>query len=159
MSRSSDEPEIRALRGQIGKLPEEIGPAVLIDRDMLDVGQLKTCLPQAVGDRLRRKAGPVLDAAEALLLRCRDELAVTNERGRRIAVEGIEAKNDHPFASCTVTPAVFRPTNRFLCQFQASVIMVVSSERSVDQPSNSGRASRPPLELADHRGAAQHRGT
>ena len=122
---------------QIGELPEEIGPAVLIDGDVLDVGQREICLPQAIGDRLGREAGPMLYAAESLLFCCRNELAVANERGGGIAVEGIEAENDHPFASCTVTPAVFRPTSRFLCQRQESVIMVASSERSVDQPSNS----------------------
>ena len=37
----------------------------------------------------------MLDAAEALLLGGGDEHAVAHERGREIAVEGVEAKDDH----------------------------------------------------------------
>ena len=39
----------------------------------------------------------MLDAAEAFLLGGGDELAVAHERGRRIAVEGIETEDDHWF--------------------------------------------------------------
>jgi hypothetical protein len=37
----------------------------------------------------------MLYAAEALLFRRRNKLAVADERGRGIAVEGVEAKDDH----------------------------------------------------------------
>ena len=37
----------------------------------------------------------MLHAAEPFLLRRRDKLAVADERSRRIAVEGIEAEDDH----------------------------------------------------------------
>ena len=62
---------------------------------MLHIGERDARFAQAIGDRLRGKAGPMLDAAEALLLRRRDELAVAHERGRRIAVKGVEAEDDH----------------------------------------------------------------
>ena len=52
------EPEVRALRHQIGELPEEIGPAVLIDGDVLDIGEREARFPQAIGDRLRRESQP-----------------------------------------------------------------------------------------------------
>src|SRR5262245_3437093 len=58
------ESEVRALRHQVGQLPEEIGPAVLIDRNMLNVGKGEVGFPQAVGNRLRWKASPMLHAAE-----------------------------------------------------------------------------------------------
>ena len=77
------------------QLADEIGTAVLIDRDVIDVGHRDPGLAQTECDRLRGKAGPVLDAAEALLFRGRDQFAVTNERRRRIAMETVETENDH----------------------------------------------------------------
>ena len=62
---------------------------------MLNIGERDARFPQAIGDRLGREARPMLDAAESLLLRRRDELAVADERSRGIAVEGVEAKDDH----------------------------------------------------------------
>jgi hypothetical protein len=46
------ESEVRALRHRIGKLPQEIGPAVLIDRNMLNIRKGEACFPQAVGNCL-----------------------------------------------------------------------------------------------------------
>src|SRR5262249_41806169 len=89
------ESEVRTLRHQIGKLPEEIGPAVLIDRNMLNIGKGEACFPQAVGNCLRREASPMLHAAEALLFRRSNKLAISDECGRRITVECIKAQNDH----------------------------------------------------------------
>src|SRR5262249_44093488 len=37
----------------------------------------------------------MLDAAEPLLFRGRDQFAVTNERSRRITMEAVETENDH----------------------------------------------------------------
>src|SRR5262249_32153435 len=89
------ESEVRALRHQIGQLPKEIGSAVLIDRNMLNIGKGEACFPQAVSNCLRREASPMLHAAEALLFRGSNKLAVADERGRGIAVEGIKPQNDH----------------------------------------------------------------
>jgi hypothetical protein len=54
------------------QLAEKMGAAVLIDRDVIDVGQRDASLSKTECDRLRRIAGPVFDAAKALLFRGRD---------------------------------------------------------------------------------------
>ena len=82
-------------RAPISQFPQEIGPAVLIDGDVLDIGERDARFPQTIGDRLRREAGPMLDATKSLLFRRRNERAVANERGGGIAVEGVETENDH----------------------------------------------------------------
>src|SRR5262249_54925323 len=87
--------DIGALCHQIGQLSKEIGAAVLVDRGMLNIRESKACFPQTIGDRLAREAGPMLYAAEPLLFYSRDELAVADECSRGIAVEGVEAEDDH----------------------------------------------------------------
>src|SRR5262245_2538294 len=62
---------------------------------MINVGEREPRLAQAVGDGLRRESGPVLDAPEALLFRRCDENALAHNRCRGIAVEGVEAQDDH----------------------------------------------------------------
>src|SRR5262249_56740759 len=93
---------------RIGQLPEQIGPTVLIDSDVPDIGEPDARFAHAVGDRLRREAGPMLDAAESLFLCCRNERAVANNRRSRIAVEGIDSKNDHR-SGPYLRPASFPP--------------------------------------------------
>ena len=66
------------LRHQIGKLSEEIGPVVLVDRDMLDVGKGNARFVQAIGYRLGWETGPVLHAAKPFLFRGGDKLTVAN---------------------------------------------------------------------------------
>src|ERR1035437_642801 len=88
--------EIRPMDEEIADLPQQIGPDVLIDRDMLDIGQRETRFPQAIGDGLRWKASPMLDPGEPFLFRRCHKLAITNNRRCRIAVEGIQAEYDHP---------------------------------------------------------------
>ena len=73
-SRLSTRPRSGRCDQQVAELAQQIGATVLIDRDMIDVGERDACLAQAIGDRLRGKARPMLDAAEALLLGGRDEL-------------------------------------------------------------------------------------
>ena len=75
-----------------------IGAAVLVDGDMVHVGEAEARLAQAICDRLRGETRPVLDAAKALLLGGGDELAVAHQSSRRVAVEGVKAEDDH--ASC-----------------------------------------------------------
>jgi hypothetical protein len=77
------------LRQKIYNLTQELGPIVLIERNMVHIRQPHTCLAQTIGDSLRRKSGPMLDAAEALFLCGCDELTVTHKCGRGISVEGI----------------------------------------------------------------------
>ncbi len=81
---------------QIGDLAHAVGAAVLIDRDMVDIGEAQPGFAQAVGDGLRGKPRPMLDAAKALLFGGRHQFAVPHQRRRGIAVEGIEAEDDHP---------------------------------------------------------------
>ena len=68
----------------------------------------------------------MLDAAEALLFRRRDELAVADERGRRIAVEGVEAENDQSFACCKRRRLLCSGvrTGGLLCRCQASMVLI-----------------------------------
>src|SRR5262245_37741336 len=87
--------DVGTLCHQIGQLSKEIGSAVLVDRDMLDFRESKACFPQAISDRLAREASPMLNAAEPLLFCGRDELAVADECSRGIAVESVEAEDDH----------------------------------------------------------------
>src|SRR5437763_12673868 len=79
----------------VGQLPEQIGPVVLINGDVLDIGQSEAGFTQTVSDRLRRKAGPMLDATKSLLFCRRNKRTVADQRGRGIAVECVEAENDH----------------------------------------------------------------
>src|SRR5687767_6338650 len=76
-----------------------MGPAVLIDCNILNVGKPKSGFLQAVGDCLRRKTSPMLDAPEAFLFGCSNELAVTDERSGGITVIGVKAENDHACAA------------------------------------------------------------
>src|SRR5687767_8900468 len=70
-----DEREIRTGEQQIGQLAKEIGAIVLVDGHVLDVTQRHARFSQTIRDRLRWKAGPMLDAAEPLLLCRRNERA------------------------------------------------------------------------------------
>ena len=88
--------DVRALDQEIANLAHKIGATVLIERDVIHIREPDTCLAQAIGDGLRGKPGPMLDAAEALLLGGRDQLAVAHERRRGIGMKGIEAENNHP---------------------------------------------------------------
>ena len=86
---------------QIAKLTDEVGPAVLIDRDVVNVTQSNSRLTQTILNRLNREPGPVLHPAKALLLSGGDQLAVPHERCCGIRVEGVESENDQvgPFFS------------------------------------------------------------
>src|SRR5262249_34672349 len=86
---------IRTLRQYVVQLADEIGTAVLIDCNVIDVRQRDTGLGETKCDRLQGKAGPVFDAAEPLLFSSRDQFAVANECCRRIAVKTVEPENDH----------------------------------------------------------------
>jgi hypothetical protein len=92
-----NEREVWTLGQYVGHLPEQIGPVVLINGDVLDIGEPEARFAQAVGDRVRREAGPMLQAAKSLLFRRRNERAVAHQGGRRIGVECIEAEDDHLF--------------------------------------------------------------
>jgi hypothetical protein len=61
---------------------------------MVHIRELHTCLTQTISDSLRRKSCPMLDAAEALFLSGRDQLAVAHKCSRGIGVEGIKTEDD-----------------------------------------------------------------
>lgn len=46
-------------------------------------------------NRLRRKAGDMLDAAEALFLESRDQHAVAQHGGRNVSVVAVETDDQH----------------------------------------------------------------
>src|SRR6266567_288647 len=58
----------QAMAEDITDLAQQIEAAVLVERDVVHIGQLDARLAQAIGDRLCGKAGPMLDTAKALLL-------------------------------------------------------------------------------------------
>ncbi len=80
---------------QVADLAQQMRTAVLVDCDVVDVGEAHAGLAQAIGDGLGGKAGPVLDAAEALLLGGGDQHAVAQDRRGRVAVECVEPEDDH----------------------------------------------------------------
>src|SRR5215471_13964919 len=49
---------------KIGDLAPAVSAAVLVDRNMMYIGQAQPCFVQAIGDRLRGKPGPMLDPAK-----------------------------------------------------------------------------------------------
>src|SRR5262245_44508594 len=67
------EVEVGSTRDEIRNLAPEIGPTVLVESNVIYIGQLYTGFPQAVGHSLRRKSGPMLDTPEALFLGRRDQ--------------------------------------------------------------------------------------
>ena len=73
----------------------EIGPAVLIDGDMLDITKSNTGFSKTIGNRVRGKAGPMLHPTKSFLFRCRHKLAVAYQCCRGIAMECIKTKDNH----------------------------------------------------------------
>ena len=90
-----DQREIRPMAQQIAELAKEVGPAVLIDGDVVHIAQIHLGLAQAICDSLRWKTCPMLHAAKAFLLGGSDQLAVTHDRRCRVAVEGVKTKDNH----------------------------------------------------------------
>ena len=106
--------EIRALRQHVGELLPQVGLRILVDGHVLDLRQSDPGLGEAVADGLARKARPVLDAAEALLLGRRDDLAIADEAGGGIAVERVDAEDrghPTPFA-CAAGMETDQPVSR-----------------------------------------------
>src|SRR5262249_35793250 len=85
----------RPLRQKIYNLAHELRTIILIEGDMVHIGELHACLTQAISSSLRRKSCPMLDAAEPFLLGSRDKSAVAQKRSGGIGVKGVETKDDH----------------------------------------------------------------
>jgi len=63
---------------------------------VIDVGERDTTgFSQTIGDGLRRKARPMLDAAESLLFDRGHQNSISNEGSRGVAMECIETEDDH----------------------------------------------------------------
>src|SRR5437016_4083654 len=80
---------------RIADLAQTLGAAILVDRDVIEIGEAQACFTQAIGNRFRRKPCPMLDAAKPLLFGRRHQYAIPHQRRRGIAVKGIEAKDDY----------------------------------------------------------------
>src|SRR5262245_9122962 len=72
-----------------------VGAAVLVDGDVGDILQVGAGFCEAPLDRLRWKARPMLDTAEALFPRRRDQLAIGDNAGGGIGMEGVQAEYEH----------------------------------------------------------------
>jgi hypothetical protein len=64
-------------------------------REYVDVRSLDASHREAGTNGLRRKARPVFDAPKTLLFNGGDERTVAHERGRDIAMVGIDAQDVH----------------------------------------------------------------
>ncbi len=71
----------------------QVGRGLAPDGDVVDVGQAQSAVVQDEADRFAGKAGPVLDAPDALLLDGRDELSVDDQRGGRVPVVGVDPQD------------------------------------------------------------------
>ena len=84
--------------GEIG-LQEalELQERLVVERDMVDLGQRQPAFRQAVAHRLVRKAAVMLDPGEALLLRRRDDPAVHHQGGRAVVIKSRHTEYTHSF--------------------------------------------------------------
>ena len=79
---------------QIAKFANNVSSAILINRDVIHIIQIHSCLTQAITNRLHRKASPMLDTAKALLLGRSNERTVPQKCRRRICVERVESEDN-----------------------------------------------------------------
>src|SRR5579885_1402817 len=92
------ESRVRPLAERIGELAPEVRAGIAVDRDVGDVPELDARLGKAIADRELRKARPMLDPPEPLLLRRRHQHAIPEDAGGRIRVIGVDAEYVHPCA-------------------------------------------------------------
>ena len=127
--------EVRPLLQDVAELPQLVGAAVLVDRDMVDVAQARAGFREAIGDRLRGKAGPVLDAPEPFLLGGGDQHAVADQARRGVGVERVDAENDH------------------LGSWRISVSYSATNASAIRGQPYSAASARPAAPIASQRGA------
>ena len=87
------QPEVRALQQRVGTRASQVGTGVLVDRDMVHLGQRDAALLEATADRFGGKAGPVLDAPEAFFLGGGDDHPIPQQAGGGVAVESVPVSN------------------------------------------------------------------
>jgi hypothetical protein len=72
-----------------------MGSGVARDGEKVDVRRVDTSDVETGADRLLREARPVFDAPKTLLFNGGYEVAVAHERGRDVAVVGVDAQDVH----------------------------------------------------------------
>src|SRR5262249_1097420 len=72
----AEQPPSRCMGCEVPQLAQPMGPAVLVDRDVLHIAEPEVRLAQAIGDRLRRKSGPALAPVKAPFLGRGDQHAI-----------------------------------------------------------------------------------
>ncbi len=83
-----------ALQDVEGAAPA-VDARVAVDGEVVDVGEAQAGILQAPAHGLGGQAGPVLDAAEALLFSRGDELAVLHQGGGGVAMIGVQSEDNH----------------------------------------------------------------
>src|SRR5437773_5259766 len=118
---------------------------IAVDRDVVDVVELDAGLIETVADRRRREARPMLDPAEALLLRRRDELAVDDDAGGGISVVGVDSNDNHR-GGCgsSSSIATSRPTILQQARWLATSHSLSPGEAMTSWPSRAASATTPP---------------
>ena len=76
-----DQSDGRTVSNQVSKPPEEICAGIGVDGDYIYLTERNPSLGKAVLDRLRRKARPVLDTVEPLLLRRGNQRSTLDKTG------------------------------------------------------------------------------
>jgi hypothetical protein len=64
---------------KIADFPHPVGTAVQIDRDMVHIAEAQAGFAQAIGDRLRGKPCPMLDAPKTLFFRGCNKSPIAND--------------------------------------------------------------------------------
>src|SRR5207249_973425 len=80
----------RKMGYRIADHAKEIGATVLVDGDMIQIGQSNPGFTQTKRDRLARETRPMLDAPKSFLLGRRDKNTVAHQSGRGVTVECIK---------------------------------------------------------------------
>ena len=80
--------------------PFELEERLVVERDMIDVGEADAGLGQAIGDGVMRETGIVLLAGEALLLGGGDDLSVDDQCRGTVVIERGQSENSHSPGSC-----------------------------------------------------------
>ena|SRR5882672_8662695 len=79
---------------EVPNFSQDVRGIILIDGDMIHIGEPNSCFAQTKRNRLRWKARPVFHATEPFFLSGGDQIAIAKQRRRGIGMKCIEAKND-----------------------------------------------------------------
>jgi hypothetical protein len=92
--------------------PFELEERLVVERDMIDVGEADAGLGQAIGDGVMRETGIVLLAGEALLLGGGDDLSVDDQCRGTVVIERGQSENSHSPGSCGLKDRVDQRRDR-----------------------------------------------